>query len=206
VSAKSLSEEALDSLRAYSWPGNIRELRNAMDQVAVLARGDIVRADELELVRARLQSARRRSSVGFASSDAAKGELPNEIEVTAHEVAEPALAAWEGGSSWDAPTEETPPEETPPEEALETRRPADLPTAREETDHPLLVRVVIGTSLAEVERLLIMKTLGAASGNKQRAARILGISRRGLYTRLAAYGEKDAADHGPETADPDASP
>jgi DNA-binding NtrC family response regulator len=42
--------------------------------------------------------------------------------------------------------------------------------------------------VAEAERLLILKTLKAASGNKQRAARILGISRRGLYVRLASYG------------------
>jgi len=58
----------------------------------------------------------------------------------------------------------------------------------DEADHPMVVRVAIGTTMAEVERLLILKTLKAASGNKQRAARILGISRRGLYVRLAAYG------------------
>jgi DNA-binding NtrC family response regulator len=56
-------------------------------------------------------------------------------------------------------------------------------------DHPMVVCVRIGTPVAEVERLLILKTLKAASGNKQRAARILGISRRGLYVRLASYGD-----------------
>jgi DNA-binding NtrC family response regulator len=63
----------------------------------------------------------------------------------------------------------------------------------DDDDHPMMVRVAIGTTMAEVERLLILKTLKAASGNKQRTARILGISRRGLYVRLAAYGGFAAA-------------
>jgi DNA-binding NtrC family response regulator len=63
----------------------------------------------------------------------------------------------------------------------------------DDDDHPMVVRVSIGTPLAEVERLLILKTLKASSGNKQRTARILGISRRGLYVRLASYGGFAAA-------------
>jgi len=65
--------------------------------------------------------------------------------------------------------------------------------AEDDEDHPMVVRVAIGTPMAEVERLLILKTLKAASGNKQRTARILGISRRGLYVRLASYGGFTAA-------------
>jgi DNA-binding NtrC family response regulator len=56
----------------------------------------------------------------------------------------------------------------------------------------------VGTTLAEAERLLIIKTLEVAEGNKQRAARILGISRRGLYTKLASYGEHVPADEAAE--------
>src|SRR6185295_4789966 len=67
-------------------------------------------------------------------------------------------------------------------------------------EHPLVLRIPVGTPLTEAERLLIIKTLEVSDGNKQRAARILGISRRGLYTKLAAYGEHvpadEAADNG----------
>ena len=64
----------------------------------------------------------------------------------------------------------------------------------------------MGTTLAEAERLLIIKTLEVAEGNKQRAARILGISRRGLYTKLASYGEHVPADEAtpPRAVDPPA--
>jgi DNA-binding NtrC family response regulator len=58
----------------------------------------------------------------------------------------------------------------------------------------------VGTPLAEAERLLIIKTLEVSDGNKQRAARILGISRRGLYTKLAAYGEHVPADEAADAA------
>jgi DNA-binding NtrC family response regulator len=61
--------------------------------------------------------------------------------------------------------------------------------AAAQDEHPLVLRIPVGTTLAEAERLLIIKTLEVAEGNKQRAARILGISRRGLYTKLASYGE-----------------
>jgi DNA-binding NtrC family response regulator len=65
-------------------------------------------------------------------------------------------------------------------------------------EHPLVLRIPVGTTLAEAERLLIIRTLEVAEGNKQRAARILGISRRGLYTKLATYGEHVPAEEAAE--------
>lgn len=52
---------------------------------------------------------------------------------------------------------------------------------------PMAVRV--GTSVAEVEQQLIMATLQACGGNKQKAAEVLGVSLKTLYNRLAAYKE-----------------
>ena len=47
----------------------------------------------------------------------------------------------------------------------------------------------VGSSLAEAERRLILATLEQVGGNKKRAAEILGISLKTLYTRLRAYRE-----------------
>ncbi len=44
-----------------------------------------------------------------------------------------------------------------------------------------------GVRLEEVEKELIMKTLKKTSGNKQKAARVMGITRRLLYLRLSQY-------------------
>jgi two-component system, NtrC family, response regulator AlgB len=41
------SEEARRALVAYSWPGNIRELRNAIERSVVLSRGDLLRKEDL---------------------------------------------------------------------------------------------------------------------------------------------------------------
>jgi DNA-binding NtrC family response regulator len=45
-----------------------------------------------------------------------------------------------------------------------------------------------GVPLQELEKQLIFKTLEKASGNKCAAAKMLGITRRLLYLRLAQYG------------------
>lgn len=41
------SEEALDALRAHSWPGNIRELRNVVERAAILCMTDVVGTEHL---------------------------------------------------------------------------------------------------------------------------------------------------------------
>jgi DNA-binding NtrC family response regulator len=43
-------------------------------------------------------------------------------------------------------------------------------------------------TLAELEQQYITETLAAARGNKSEAARLLGISRKNLYEKLARYG------------------
>ena len=70
-------------------------------------------------------------------------------------------------------------------------------------EHPLVLRLPVGTRLADAERKLILLTLEAVRGNKQRAARVLGISRRGLYSKLQAYGEHVGSQ---EVVEPSESP
>ncbi len=45
----SFSQEALDALRAHSWPGNIRELRNAVERAVLLAEGPTIAPEDLGL-------------------------------------------------------------------------------------------------------------------------------------------------------------
>ncbi len=48
--------------------------------------------------------------------------------------------------------------------------------------------VSVGTSIAEVERSLILATLERVDGDKRQAAEMLGISLKTLYNRLREYG------------------
>ncbi len=44
-----LSPAALERIVAYRWPGNVRELENELERAAVLAHGDLIDADDLDL-------------------------------------------------------------------------------------------------------------------------------------------------------------
>jgi DNA-binding NtrC family response regulator len=52
-----------------------------------------------------------------------------------------------------------------------------------------LMPIRVGASVADVEQQLILVTLEACGGNKQKAAEVLGVSLKTLYNRLAAYKE-----------------
>lgn len=103
--AKQISAEAWKYLRAYDFPGNIRELANIIERAVIVSTGAEIEA----------------------------ADLPESIRVA----------------------------------AARRERKAQRPT------------------LAEVESEYIRETLTATKGNKTEAARILGISRKNLYERLA---------------------
>ena len=102
-------------LCSYSWPGNIRELRNCIEAMVVIAKS------ESELLNL--------------------DDLPPHIRVS--------------------------PAETPPG-----------------------VGIAPGTSLGEMEKLLIRRTLEMTRGNREETARILKIGERTLYRKLDKYGLK----------------
>jgi DNA-binding NtrC family response regulator len=66
------------------------------------------------------------------------------------------------------------------------------------------VKVEVGTTVDEAERLLIVKTLASTNNNKTRAAEILGISLKTLHNKLKEYSHvrlrsRMDRDAGPET-------
>ncbi len=50
-SLRGCNHEAMEVLRNYSWPGNIRELRNIIERAMLLSDGDIIRLSDLPLER-----------------------------------------------------------------------------------------------------------------------------------------------------------
>jgi len=213
--ARCLSDKALERLLGHQWPGNVRELRNVMEQTAVFAQREVVHADEIQFISTRLPTQRLARGEARLALDppppsfpqatalpvAPSGALRDMPAPLLDPVPEAATAIPQAATAGDvlpsalhaASLGASPPPSSPaPESAGRPAAPAD--------DHPLVLRIPVGTPLAEAERMLIIKTLEVSDGNKQRAARILGISRRGLYTKLAAYGEHvpadEAADNG----------
>ena len=85
--------------------------------------------------------------------------------------------------------------------------PPNVRSSGEERD----VRVPVGSTLEEAEKILIRETLAAQGGNKSRTAEILGIGRKTLYQKIEEYEIEDrpaeaspAASAGPtlEASDP----
>jgi len=68
---------------------------------------------------------------------------------------------------------------------------------RTAANDPDAVRLGVGTTVGEAEKMLILKTLESTSNNKTRAAEILGISLKTLHNKLKEYGGS-TADAAPE--------
>ena len=43
---KYISESAMEVLKGYSWPGNIRQLENLLERTVMLVHGDVIEIDE----------------------------------------------------------------------------------------------------------------------------------------------------------------
>jgi DNA-binding NtrC family response regulator len=114
--ARGLTPRAITALVNYSWPGNIRQLKNWIEQALVLADGEVIDLQHFPMLT---------------------------------------------------------------REAADTLR-AGTPVA------PL------GLRLEEVERWYVLETLRRADGNRTKAARLLGISLRGLQYKLRRYGAMGA--------------
>jgi DNA-binding NtrC family response regulator len=59
---------------------------------------------------------------------------------------------------------------------------------RTASNDPDAVRLGVGTTVGEAEKMLILKTLESTNNNKTRAAEILGISLKTLHNKLKEYG------------------
>ena len=126
-----ISPEAMRALINYSWPGNIRELKNCLARAVIL------------------------SKKSYLSLEALPGKI--------------------GKLSY----------------------PAEGPFSAETPEDPFLQ----GLTLRDMETDLIVSTMKRCHGNKTLAAKILGISRKGLYEKMARLGIRDATNSSREISE-----
>jgi two-component system response regulator AtoC len=81
--APTLSPEALTLLEQHSWPGNIRELRNAMDRAVLIAPHDVIAPEHLRLGSGAIGHARpvATASEGSVAPATSRSRMPQRDEI-----------------------------------------------------------------------------------------------------------------------------
>lgn len=80
------------------------------------------------------------------------------------------------------------PQDMPEQQAILSANAGHPPSSADQTVEALR-RILVGQTIADVERHLILDTLAYCLGNRTHAARILGISIRTLRNKLNEYME-----------------
>jgi DNA-binding NtrC family response regulator len=154
----SFQPAVLEALRHHPWPGNVRQLRNIVNRAYILAWSDTITVESLpDEFRSAAVPQAHPQGRSVPLASAAPEEQPSDHRALADDL---------GGYS---------PARTAPAEVLA----AD--------EQPLTLAIPVGTSIDEVEKLLIMRTLELNQGNKPKTAEILGISLKTLYNKLERY-------------------
>lgn len=162
VEAKPLSAAAKEKLQAYKWRGNIRELENTMHRAILISLEDEIEADAIHISDSAFSN-NNSSSTQSAATNA------------------PSLS----GVSSATQQSEPPASNNTPDNAA-----PDTATATPDVQNPGGVEGLVGKTIADVERQMILNTLDHCLGNRTHAAKVLGISIRTLRNKLNQY--KDA--------------
>ena len=75
---ESIEPACYERLVAHAWPGNVRELRNVMESAVIMARGPVLRADDLQLGRGDRGGAARAGAVLAIPAGTPLAELERE--------------------------------------------------------------------------------------------------------------------------------
>ncbi|MFQ5689663.1 MAG: sigma-54 interaction domain-containing protein [Gemmatimonadota bacterium] len=201
---KGLDPEAMDILLEYDWPGNIRELRNLVESMVVLAPGSLIRAADIPAqIRSRRSRARTLVPVRSAGAEsvsvpaAGQGGLPEmefvfrtlvemriDIEDLRHEferfkARNPDLVVHRAlGRAAGAEIELAPLEDA----EMEIRDGQVVADAA-----PPAIAFSPGMTMADLEREAIILALKEVGGNRRKAAERLQIGERTLYRKLQQY-------------------
>ena len=182
-----LSEEVQSAFLSYGWPGNIRELENAIHFALIVCRDDVIQPEDIKLVPLA-------SSANASGAALRVGGLGQERRVKSSGFALPE-AGDEGGQGLVEPLQQAPAVVSPT--ALER-----LVTAW---------RAILSEGhvnlFDQVESALIHAAFAHAGQNQVKTAKVLGITRNMLRTQLKRHGLLGATDslEGPDESTDESS-
>ncbi|WP_372399114.1 sigma-54 dependent transcriptional regulator [Azospirillum sp. HJ39] len=189
---KRLSEDAMQMLQAHHWRGNVRELENTMHRAVLLSRGEEVGPEAIMLTSKMLAP-----EGGVQASIPANSPVANPFAGTGGTV--PAAQPHPSGQQPAAPMSMQPPGPLPTSYGPPKGGKAGpygmaansgAAAAANAGTSGAGLAALIGRTVADVERDLILETLTHCLGNRTHAANILGISIRTLRNKLKQYGDE----------------
>jgi len=188
-----LDEEAQQVLINYSWPGNIRELKNLTEQLSVLAEDKIINAATLKRFIPDQQNA---NLPMIASTGKSPGSDMNERELMYRVLFDMKKDINElKAFMMQLQGSDLPPAGQQEEFSLIREMGKDESSIRPFSDKPLVINedetftehVEESLSISEKEKELIIKALKKHKGKRKYAAIDLGISERTLYRKIKDY-------------------
>jgi DNA-binding NtrC family response regulator len=93
MSPPALTQEALNTLSAYAFPGNVRELKNMMERALILCGGKPIRREHLQLIGGSVSTAMPSSTKTIASPAA---DIPFNLEAAEQALIQRALEQTNG--------------------------------------------------------------------------------------------------------------
>jgi DNA-binding NtrC family response regulator len=177
-SFRGITAEAMQRLVEAPWPGNVRQLRNLIESMVVLAPGTEIRASDIpadifdgggRLLPVRVSGMGR--------------DIPaQEVEFILRSLMDLRLQVEELRRRLDDR-----PQRVQVIELADSHPVADILPLSEEEDEPQSIVYRPGMTMAEVEKAAIQAALEQFRGNRRRAAEVLGIGERTLYRKIKAY-------------------
>lgn len=184
---RSITPEAVRTLKSYRWPGNVRELKNVVESVLALNPGERI-TPELLATHLQLESFQSNPSLPVLVTTPPEQSdrelvlrqllfIRQDLHDLKHIAAGQPLAA----SPVDPYMPSPPPPSGVPEVLIGDVSALD--------QRPLIEPDAIGeVTMEEVEREIIAKTLAKFNHNRRRTAQSLGIAERTLYRKIQSYG------------------
>ncbi len=173
---RGIAAEALQILVDADWPGNIRQLRNLIESMVVLAPEGEIRASDIP------KDIREKRGLPMRLVGAKRDVAGQELEFIFRSLVELKLQVEELRRRLEEQPQRVEVIEVGPGSTLS-------PVATVEAEAAPEGEVVYrpGMTMADVERATIEASLRATRGNRRKAAEVLGIGERTLYRKLKAY-------------------
>ena len=182
---RGITADAMERLVKAPWPGNVRQLRNLVESMVVLAPGAEIRASDIPLDvlegPGTLLPMRLAPAGPGASWAVGSGAAGQELEFILRSLVDLRLQIEEVRRRMDDGPQRVQVIELADHSAVVDVMSDDGGNGAE----PVLYRP--GMTMAEVERATIEAALQEYKGNRRRAAEVLGIGERTLYRKIKGY-------------------